>query len=741
MTDEKEKIKFAVELWKAKAWNKWHWIQYYCTIAKHKFAAKFFLMILATIYISTLVLLPSFKLFPHELLAIKLNSLTDLFLALGCALLGASAIAFSFMMFAMQVNIERLPYGLFHKFSSDKKLLFYLTGSIGLAISIVLLSMIPDSSWILFAVANSATGTIAIFVLFLCGYKRALNLIDPSNQLKILLKDTQKHFQIWDKRCERAKPFYHTDFENETSSITQNPMDICRRAYFEKHPYWHNQAKEACNHAISFASKYASRGEYEISGKALNCIILINNEYVRTKGATFFSNTPFISTGYSHDNFISHSLELLRKYTTAGQHNKDERHIEQALICIRSLADIYLTIKYPSAFSIKNHANLALGYLDRAIESTIIDGMEDVLMNGLREIGLLSKNYMLHAKPEEIGRFAEIMRNVGLAKIADKKYFPVIQTATTQLSNLTINTIIYCKGNTEYTFNEIAQNVQTIAHIVLKIISDAPLTGNHSSYLGALYSPVDNQGFMNSFLGLTTELSRQERVFSDSGKHLFLNILEWLKSIQDNHTKIFNQAAIFQLPICTDLIMWTTSIIKGLIDLTKSPHCPEKLVLELNENIVGLSRAFIYTKGSRDIFSHLETNRITSYIFSCCQYAWEKENLELSEQLQEILFEWTKKAGKYETGWGIAGRGILGMCAFVLATDNQTFSEKAKEQIQSLAESFPENIKNLAINDLSEALSSVANHRYSHSEIEIALGNIAQGKKNNLLNEVIAILR
>lgn len=741
MTDEKQKTKESPKIWKAKAWNKWHWLQYHAAIATNKYSSRTFLIALAITYISTFAFLPSFELLPNNFFSNNFQPLTSLFLSLGCALLGSSAIAFSFMMFAMQVNIERLPHGLFHKFSSDKKLLFYLTGSIGLAISIVSLSMIPDSSWATFAVANSTIGTISIFVLFLCGYKRALSLIDPSNQLEILLKETQKSFQIWDKRCERARPFYHTDSDNELDLLAENSMDFSRRAYFEKHPYWHNQAKEACNHAISFASKYASREEYEISGKALDCIILINSEYVRTKGTTFFSSTPFIPTGYSHDNFISYSLELVRKYTTTGLHNKDERHIEQALSCMHSLANIFLAIKYSSVRSSKSHANLALGYLDRAIMNIVPLCMDDVIMNGLREIGDLSREYSLQAQPNDLAQFAEAICKISLTRMSSPDSFPVVQIASEQLSKLTLNALCNCKEGTSYLFSTISSQSYSLISVVFNTVPDAPLLSNHSSYLSALYSPMNTQGFMRLFLGLTAELSRQESTLVDSHEHCFLNIIEWLKSIQDSHVKIFNQAASSQLPICTDLVMWTTSIIKGLIDLTKSLHCPEELVSDLNENIIALSRMFICTGESTDIYSHLETSSVTSNIFSCCQFAWQKENLKLFGQLQEIFFEWTKKAGKHETGWGIAGRGVLGICALALFTEDQSSFEKAKEQIKSLADYFPENIKLSTIRDLSEAISSVGRCRYSRSEIEIALGNINQGKKNNLLNEAIAILR
>jgi hypothetical protein len=53
----------------------------------------------------------------------RLASLRSLLQALGGALLGAAAIVSSLVLFAMQVNVERMPYGLFRELGSDRKLL------------------------------------------------------------------------------------------------------------------------------------------------------------------------------------------------------------------------------------------------------------------------------------------------------------------------------------------------------------------------------------------------------------------------------------------------------------------------------------------------------------------------------------------------------------------------------------------------------------------------------------------
>ena len=47
----------------------------------------------------------------------------SLLLATGNALIGAAAIVTSLVLFAMHVNVERMPHGLFRRLSGDRKLL------------------------------------------------------------------------------------------------------------------------------------------------------------------------------------------------------------------------------------------------------------------------------------------------------------------------------------------------------------------------------------------------------------------------------------------------------------------------------------------------------------------------------------------------------------------------------------------------------------------------------------------
>lgn len=108
-------------------------------------------------------------------------------LAIGGALIGATAIAFSFIMFAMQVNVERMPHGLFRKFSTDKRLMGTFIAGFLLAIGIACASLVSQSLLIAKTLWAAAWAVFLILIGLLYAYRRALSLINPAYQPLVLV--------------------------------------------------------------------------------------------------------------------------------------------------------------------------------------------------------------------------------------------------------------------------------------------------------------------------------------------------------------------------------------------------------------------------------------------------------------------------------------------------------------------------------------------------------------------------
>src|SRR5690606_29834538 len=127
----------------------------------------------------------------------SLATLRTLLGGTGAALIGAATIAFSLVVFAMQINVERMPHGLFRQLSSDRRLLGSFLGSFLTALVVAATSLIPDGSWAILAIVTAIWGIALIVLLFLYAYRRALQLINPIEQLAIMSRVVRRDLQRW----------------------------------------------------------------------------------------------------------------------------------------------------------------------------------------------------------------------------------------------------------------------------------------------------------------------------------------------------------------------------------------------------------------------------------------------------------------------------------------------------------------------------------------------------------------
>ena len=109
----------------ALAWGRWHQVQSRLAgwIGRRRVAISVVAVVL--LLASSIATLGRFQrtLAAYLVQSDRLSVLREVLVALGGALVGATVITFSFVMFALQVNVERMPHGLFQRLSADRKLL------------------------------------------------------------------------------------------------------------------------------------------------------------------------------------------------------------------------------------------------------------------------------------------------------------------------------------------------------------------------------------------------------------------------------------------------------------------------------------------------------------------------------------------------------------------------------------------------------------------------------------------
>jgi hypothetical protein len=153
----------------------------------------------------------------------------NLFATTGGALIGATAIGFSVVMIAVQLNFARIPQDLFRKLSSDVRLLGAFAATFLLAIGVAGLSLVPDATWSVTSLIGGVWATLLILILFFYGYRRALALINPRVQLGLIVAEARADLSRWTRRAQRMAPL----LEEQTQGPEQMAHDLPRLAFFK----------------------------------------------------------------------------------------------------------------------------------------------------------------------------------------------------------------------------------------------------------------------------------------------------------------------------------------------------------------------------------------------------------------------------------------------------------------------------------------------------------------------------
>jgi hypothetical protein len=338
------------------------------------------------------------------------------------------AIVSSLVLFSMQVNVERMPRGLFRRLSADRLLLSAFSAAFLLAVFVAALSLIPDKRLIGAATLGASWATVLILILFLYGYRRPLDLINPLRQLGLVVEGTSVSFGAWVQRAKRAAPL--TDPKpppgpRDDSFVPK--LDLARLAYFQANSHWTNGAKQAVSYAVSLARRYAEQGDHEVSGAAVKAIIAINDAYVGAKGRTFFAYQIMFENRLTSDDFINNTLEHLRQTARIAISRGDEQQIEQILWAFAALVRIYAVIDY-SPNALKTHAHLAAGYPTGEVERIVPHNMPDVLMEGARQMGQCADVLLAAEGPKGVQTLVQKLGIIACCGVAKEDYWPVTST-------------------------------------------------------------------------------------------------------------------------------------------------------------------------------------------------------------------------------------------------------------------------------------------------------------------------
>ncbi len=727
-----------IKLSKAKAWNKFYWVKYSETIwwRRHKLGVTLF----------GLFALFCLSLYPYDYIygylkdwdEIKIDHCRELFLSVGGALIGATVLVFSFIMFAMQINVERLPIGLFSKFSTDLKLLGVFGSTFLLSVTLTFISLGSDSLEIIDLLYLSVWIIITIFVLFIYAYQRAMALINPLKQLQHIKDAVKIELNAWIKRFKRAKPLYQSP--KERLSLDNTGSDLVATAYFKINHHWANEVKRAINHCIAFSRQYTEYGDYEVSATALNTIISINQLYVQAKGNTFYSDTLFIENPLTTDNFINDTLEHLRQNIQVAISRKDEKQIEQNFNALAYLVQIYLQIKYATEYSSKTHAHLASSYLMEGIQSVAPHNMPDILMKGIRLISDVAKSFLILAQPNDIVSSADKIALIGATGIANESHRPVLLTAVQQLTNLTGWLLSSKHHDLQHAMNEVRQNLTMLADLFLKNAKDKPLMSTHSTYLKPYYSCT---GTFITFLTEATNKILQAQENDLEMKEVIGNIEDWADGIYQPQKELLLLAIKQKSFLAFDIIRWDTHVVKLLLAISTSQVCDHDDKENLERHANWLASTLTWIPRDKETVATLEGYQMTEVLFEMAVDAYAYKSLGVFKTSKDLLLTWGIEGGRHQIGWAILERSVYALATLALLPDSLLALNFLKQQIiQNLAkpDSPTQEIRDRAARDIREKAETLYRRGHWSSSIEHEMSRVDRDKLKVLLHEIANIL-
>lgn len=656
---------------------------------------------------------------------------------LGGSLVGSAAIAFSLVMFAMQVNVERMPHGLFRKFSSDPKLLGAFAGTFLLAIGVATLSLIPDRSRLAVTILIAAWGTVLILILFLYSYRRALTLISPTQQLALVVTDTRRDLRTWVRRSQRAMPLLErSDQQNaEHESPLQSTHDLPRVTYFQLNPQWTAVAQKAILYCISFARRYAEHGDHEVSHAALSAIVAINAAYVEAKGKTFFTTHFMLDNPLETDGFITDTLEYLRQNAQIGTSRGNEQQIEHTFRAMAALCRIYLNIDYATEHASKTHAHLAAGYLSGAVQSAIPHNMPDVLMEGVRLMGEVAHLMLSHAEPNDIPTITGKIALLSCAGIAKEDFRPVTQIGMEQLAKLTFELIRSTSTDIQFAVREIRGDVSLIVKLFLNL-PDTPLSSIHSSYLAPYYSATSS-GTLRGWLTDLTNVVAEAKSDNEAAQRVIRHIDQWADQLYQTEKEILLAAIQKKSHFTFDIVHWIAHITKLLLAVSNAPACKDYTRDKLRESALWLISVLSWVPDDKEAIAFVENYGMTEALFDTAVDSHNRDCDEIAAQIRILLLSWMFKAGKYETGWAIIERACYGLATLDVMRGKDGSALIAVISSRLAQENTPEQAAlDRAAREIREKAATLNDDRFSLSHIGRAMRNTDHGKLRPLLEEI-----
>jgi hypothetical protein len=665
-----------------------------------------------------------------------LGALRTLFVTLGGALVGATAIGFSVVMLAVQLNFARIPHGLFRRVTSDFKLIGAFAATFLLAGLVTAFSVIPDKSWAPLAVIASVYASVAVLLLFIYAYKRALALINPLVQLNLVYKEAERDLEIWRRRAQRLAPLI--DQGNPRDRDSGSTHDTARILFFQANPHWTAYARRAVTYAVSFARRFSEQNDYDVSSAALRTVAALNAKYIEAKGRTFFASNAIIDHLLSRDAFISDTLEQLRLLSQTALTRRDEDQLRQTFAAFADLVGVYSTIDYANKYERSKHdATLSAGYLASAVENVAPHNLPDVLMEGVRQLGR-SASVIMASSPDDATTSVQKIGQLACLGAIKENYRAVTVTGMEQLSGLTMRAIVSTKHDIGFAVKEIRSAIEQVTKLFLLMVPDQRFVSTHSSYLAPYYSLTKTGTFGEWLTRLANELNEVDKHDANAEK-VIRHVKQWSEELYRSEKDVLLTAIEKRSHFTFDSVHWIAQVTKALAAIAQAAAADDHVAKEIEKNATWLLSVLSWVPDDREAVKFAEVYGITDQLFEVAIAAENLGSANVARTAREILLDWSIKVGK-DQPFSLEN-GLRALALSTLFGDESANVTWLKAELpKALAKaSLDQGVVDNAARQLRTTAASFRRRNFPTSRLEVVMQQVDRAKMQTLFEDIAKI--
>jgi hypothetical protein len=661
-------------------------------------------------------------------------------------MIGATAIVTSFILFAMQVNVERLPHSLFRRFSTDPILLGIFGLSFATSTAGTSLSLISDRHYFVPLILMALLSLALVLRLLLQAYNRSLKLINPVDQLSIIRANEEHRMKVWNRRIGWMIPLVQLPAPSDEARPPETrrdnaETDMRRMVVLQNATGWDRPLRAAVAQSASYARRAGESGDLEVSAHALQTIVALTQTYIGVKGQTFHAHNGLLDNPFVTDGFINHTLEEMRRLRGVSLERRDERQLEQIFQAHLALIRLYAQITYPGVRPTKSHALLALGYLERAVEAAQQAIMVDTTMIGVGVLGEAAEAFLVLGRPSEVESVAKRLASIAAASLAQDDLRPIALTAVEQLSRLTILLLRTDDSETGFALRGVRDAVFQLAQLML-IVPDQPGRSIHSSYLAPFFSSTRDRSFISLLVELGDQVAGAEETEKVAAAIVADNLEQWAKGTYRPLRQLIEVTVASRSSFIIDLLYWVTTCSEVLFFISQAPTTRDHSKEELASHASWMFNSLSFIPRDNEVARWMGAFSFIEHIFDFGLMSLGRGWDQGFEDAWKLLLSWSFGAGREIDGWGTLEEGLRGLTALALRPEvnraNALLSEIGRRV--GLDPIPPQDVYDHAAASLRKDANNLRARELERRSIERALTQNPPDETARLLRDIAAIL-